>query len=304
VTNLNRIATFTRVAETGSFSAAARKLEVPTSSVSRAVAALEEDLGVRLLHRTTRKLTLTDAGEQYFATVRGALGAIEEANAAVSEQSREPRGSVRVTAAADFANLMFLDMIAQFTARYPKVHVEMMFTNRRVNLIEEGVDLAVRAGPLTDSSAIARRVGGTQLGLFASRAYVERNGAPRTVAQLAQHACIQFRSSIGMVPWRLVGPSGEEEVHVTGQVTVDGMNAAHAAVTAGLGIGLLPVVRFPGDVIDASDHVRVLPRYAQPGGPLSVVWATSKFLPRHVALLRDHMIDVLTRTMAATQRRG
>jgi DNA-binding transcriptional LysR family regulator len=302
--NLNRITTFVRVAESGSFSAAARTLELPTSSVSRAVAALEDDLSVRLFHRTTRKLTLTDAGQHYFATVRGALGQIEEANAAASDASQAPRGTVRITAPADMASLFFMHVIARFVAQYPQVHVDIVFANRRVNLIDENIDLALRAGPLDDSSAMAKRVGSTELALYAARSYVEQRGQPRTLAQLAQHSCIVLRGNAGVIPWRLAGPRGVEEIRVHGSVTVDGMAASRAAVNAGLGIGLLPTVSLPGESDGDVEVVRILPRYANPGGPLSLVWTSSRFLPKHVALLRDHLAEELTKIMARSPRRG
>jgi DNA-binding transcriptional LysR family regulator len=302
--NLNRITTFVRVAESGSFSAAARALELPTSSVSRAVAALEDDLAVRLFHRTTRKLTLTDAGQHYFASVRGALGQIEEANAAASDASQAPRGTVRITAPADMASLFFMQVIARFTTQYPQVHVDIVFANRRVNLIDENIDLALRAGPLDDSSAMAKRVGATELALYAARSYVEQRGQPRTLAQLASHSCIVLRGNAGVVPWRLQGPRGLEEVRIDGSVTVDGMVASRAAVNAGLGIGLLPTLYLPGEQDNEIELVRILPRYANPGGPLSLVWTSSRFLPKHVALLRDHLSQELTKIMARSPRRG
>jgi DNA-binding transcriptional LysR family regulator len=301
--NLNRISTFVRVAETGSFSAAARALALPTSSVSRAVAALEEDLGVRLFHRTTRRLTLSEAGQHYFATVRGALGVIDEANTAASEASREPRGTVRITAPADLATVFFMQVIGRFIEQYPHVNVDVVMTNRRVNMIEEGIDLALRAGPLADSTMMGKRLGATQLGLYAARSYVDEHGMPRTLAQLAQHTCVMFRGSAGVVPFRLTGPRGDEEVHVEGRITVDGMNAALAAVSAGLGIGLIPTTHLPGEPTAAVELVRVLPRYVNRGGPLSLLWSSSRFMPRHVALLRDHLADQLSKVMARSARR-
>lgn len=302
--NLNRISMFVRVSEAGSFSAAARALSMPTSSVSRAVAALEEDLGVRLFHRTTRKLTLTDSGHHYFATVRGALGAIDEANAAASEASREPRGTVRITAPSDMASLFFMQVLAGFLDKYPQVIVELVLTNRRVNLVEEGIDLAIRAGPQADSSMMSKRLGVTELGLYAAHSYVDAHGQPRTLAQLGQHTCVMFRGRAGVSPFRLSGPRGHEEsVTVQGRLIVDGMSAAVAAVGAGLGIGLLPTVQLPGET-GGVELVRVLPRYAMRGGPLSLVWPSSRFMPRHVALLRDYLGEQLVKTLASSARRG
>jgi DNA-binding transcriptional LysR family regulator len=290
--DLNRVGVFVRVVESGSFTAAARSLALPTSSVSRAVARLEEELGVRLLQRTTRSLNLTDAGRQYHDGVRGALGALEDAAAMASEASREPHGTVRVTAPADFATPFFMDIVARFLGRFPRVNVDAYLTNRRVHLVEEGIDLAIRAGTLDDSSLVARRVAQSRMCLYAAPAYVERRGRPRTVAQLARHDCVLFRASTGIVPWRLTGPRGVEEITVSGRITVDAMTAAREAVAAGLGIGLIPEMGLPGS-LGSQGLVRVLPRHALEGAALHVVWPSSRFLPRPVALFRDHLVAEL-----------
>lgn len=288
--NLNRIATFVRVVEAGSFTAAARNLSLPISSVSRSVSRLEEDLGVRLLQRTTRKLSLTEAGQQYYEGVRGALGALEDAGAAASQASREPRGTVRVTVPADFGGRFFMDVLNRFLGRHERVHVDVLLTNRRVHLVEEGVDLALRAGVLDDSSLMSRRIGETELGLYASRRYLEERGTPRTLGQLARHDCVLFRASGGVVRWRLTGPRGQEEVEVSGRLTLDSLTAVREAIAAGAGIGTLPVLRLPGEAVRGADTlVRILPRYAVKGSAVHLVWPSSRFLPRHVALFRDFL---------------
>ncbi|MBC8131381.1 MAG: LysR family transcriptional regulator, partial [Deltaproteobacteria bacterium] len=217
--DLNRISTFVRVVETGTFTAAAAALGLPKSSVSRGVAQLEEALGVRLLQRTTRKLNLTDAGRSYFQRVRAAMSGLEQANSAAADTEHEPRGIVRVTAPGDFGNGLLSAVIADFLLLHPRIHVDVTLTGRWVNLVEEGFDLAVRAGKLRDSSLVARKIAVTDMGLYAAPTYLERRGRPRRLGELANHECLLHRSGKGIMPWRLTGPRGPELVSVSGPVT-------------------------------------------------------------------------------------
>jgi DNA-binding transcriptional LysR family regulator len=181
VFDLNLVGAFVRVMETGSFTAAARTLGLPKSSVSRRVSALEKQLRVRLLQRSTRKLVLTEAGRLYFERARAALGGLADANAAVADMSQEIAGPIRFTAGPD--NTGFLaSLVSEFLAKYPKVQLEVVLTPRRVDLVAEGFDLALRAGRLVDSSLIVRRVGSSSLGLFAAQSYLRKAGVSRTSA--------------------------------------------------------------------------------------------------------------------------
>src|SRR6476646_4336890 len=175
----NDLALFTRVVERGSFSDAARAAGLPKSSVTRSIARLEKELGVRLIQRTTRQRGVTDAGRELYERVRGAVVALEEAAQAVREHGREPRGIVRVTAPGDAAMLGVPEALAKLSARYPSIHVEMVLTSRVLDLVADGIDLAIRAGRLADSSLVARKVGSTNAGLFASPDYLERRGRPK-----------------------------------------------------------------------------------------------------------------------------
>ena len=184
--DLNQIGTFVRVVDSGTFTAAAAALGLPKSSVSRGVAALEEALGVRLLQRTTRKLSLTDAGRHYYQQVRASLSGLDQANSAVADLGGAPRGTVRLTAPPDFGEGMFPEVIAHFVRRYPGIQLDVVLTQRRVNLIDEGFDLALRAGKLEDSSLVARKIAGSELGLYAAPSYLERRGSPKRLAELTK----------------------------------------------------------------------------------------------------------------------
>src|SRR5258706_10135771 len=164
--DLNRLALFVRVVDTGSFTGAAAALGMRKSSVSRGVARLEEELGVRLLHRTTRKLTLTDAGRSYVERVRESIEGVDEATAAVRELGHEPQGLVRVTAVPEFAQRGLADLVVRFLRRHPKISIELVLTSRTVDLVEEKIDIAIRAGVLRDSTLVGRKIMATELQLF------------------------------------------------------------------------------------------------------------------------------------------
>ena len=291
--DLNQVGTFIRVVEHGSFTAAAAVVGLPKSSVSRGVAQLEEALGVRLLQRTTRKLNLTEAGRRYYQQVRRALGEVEQANSAVADMGNEPRGLVRLTAPGDFSGGQLSSALADFLLRYPQIQIDLWITQRWVNLVEEGFDLAIRAGELRDSSLVARKLAVTELGLFAAPAYIEKHGRPRRLADLGKHACLVHRSGRGLQPWRLTGPRGAETVAVTGPVIADDFAIIMRLAVKGLGIALLPEVSCEPEVASGA-LVRLLPAYALRGGAVQIVSPPLRYVPARVALLRDHLIRELT----------
>lgn len=287
--NLNQIELFVRVVETGSFTRAAEELNKTTSGVSRAMSSLEQDLGVRLLQRTTRKLNLTDAGRVYFDQVRGALGIVKEASAAAAEMGEEPRGAVRITAPPAFVDHL-ISPIAEFLERYPQIRVELSCSQGIVDLVEEGLDLAIRLGRLRDSSLIARRVGHMVTGLFASPDYIRRRGQPRTPEALSKHNCVLFRGRNGKDTWRLSDGRRQYEVNVTGSLEVDEIPSLHKAVLAGIGIGSFSLARQS----KTEDLVRVLPRYTYADLPINLVSPSRRLEPARVVLLRDFLVAKLS----------
>jgi DNA-binding transcriptional LysR family regulator len=300
--DLNRIAVFAQVVEAGSFTAAAQALGVRKSSVSRSVAALEAELGVRLLQRTTRRLSLTDAGRAYHARVRDALAGLEEAEQAAAAQGAEPRGMVRLTAPTDMGPGL-APVVAAFLRANPAVRVEVSLTPRFVDLVKEGFDLAVRAGPLADSSLLARKVADTELGLFAAPAYLARAGRPRRVADLARHECVLYRAPGGAARWRLEGPRGAEEVAVQGRVETDEYAFVRAVVEAGLGLALAPIGQFAA-LVEAGGVERVLPAHAQRSAPVHVVWPSRSYEPAAVSLLREALLEALPRWIGQQMARA
>lgn len=293
--DLDAISAFVHVVGAGSFTAAARELGLPKSSISRTVAKLEEGLGVRLLQRTTRRLHLTEAGQAYFEEVEPALRQLGDANRTAARLGKEPRGTIRVTAPVDLGALALADIIAAFIRKYPRIHIELSLTAKRVDLMAEGFDLAVRAASkLDDSSLVARKVGHTELGLYASADYLKRRGEPTTLSALTEHDCILFRGKDGRAIWQLQGPQGEEEIVVKGPVNTDEMMFVREAVNAGLGIGRLPTFELNKKCGLGPQPVRVLPRYCVAGAGLYVVTSSLRNLPARVTLFRDALISELS----------
>lgn len=288
--DLNETLIFTRVVQAGSFTAAARALRLPKSSVSRKVAQLEERLGARLLQRTTRKLGLTDEGRGYFERAARLIAALEEADAAVAERDAEPRGLLRLTAPLSFG--MLGPVLAAYLQRHPHVQVEVTCTDRRVDLVDEGFDLAVRAGPLADSTLIARRLGEIRNLLVASPAFVRRHGAPKSPEALAELPCIAFGSSPTPNLWRLESGDRKIEVKVQPRLTVNVFELMHEAAQAGLGVAMMP------DYLCAEDLAKgrlqqVLPRWSSARIVVHAVYPSTRQLsPRvtaFVELLREKL---------------
>jgi DNA-binding transcriptional LysR family regulator len=308
--DLNQVSAFVRVIEAGSFTAAARALGLPKSSVSRRVSALERAMRVRLLQRSTRRLVPTEAGRLYFERARAALAGLADAGAAATDMSREIAGLIRFTAPADHTGHL-VSLFAEFLARHPKVQLEVVFTPRRVDLVTEGFDLALRAGPLLDSALIVRRLGRSDHGLFASRAYLRRAGTPRRVADLAQHTFVLFGPPHQRDQLRLTGPAGDETVRIAGPLVVHDMSLAADAVAAGIGVAVIPDAYFgwamKGGLRDSwKTMVRLLPNTYVLGADLSLVSPPVAYEPARVGLFRDFLADrlrpVIQRCALAVER--
>jgi DNA-binding transcriptional LysR family regulator len=199
---------------------------------------------------------------------------------------------VRFTAPADSGAALVTPALARFAERHPRVHVECMFTQRRVDLVAEGVDLALRAGVVDDASLVGRRLGSSERGVYASPVYLAAHGRPRRVSELAHHACVLFGGARGRARWQLHGPRGEEQVEVHGPLTVNEVGVMHQLTLLGTGIGLLPITFARRDA-QAGRLVRLFPRLSASGGAVYLVHPASSHLPRRVAALRDHLYGEL-----------
>jgi DNA-binding transcriptional LysR family regulator len=297
----NDIPVFVRVVETSSFTKAAASLGVQKSSVSRSIGRLESELGVRLLQRTTRNLGLTDAGQTFYERVRGALNGFDDAALTVRELGSEPRGTIRMTAPPGAAAFGVADVITSFTAQYPAIIVDIVLAERTIDLVSEGFDLAVRAGRLADSSLIAKKIGTTDLVLFAAPSYLERHGRPQVPKDLEKHDCVLFRGKNGRTSWTLHKGGEETVVDVRGRVNGNEMEFAMRAAIAGAGIVAAPPQLARDPVLRGELEV-VLFGTGMRGADLHVVLPSSAFVPARVMLLRDHLVRELSAITEAAHR--
>ena len=281
---------FVRVVETGGLSAAGRSLGLAPSSVSHRIAELEAMLGVKLLHRTTRKLSLTEAGETYYERALDIVGAVVEANLAVTEVRARPGGLLRLAVPASVAGRHMAPAVATFHGLYPAVRVAMSVTDRLVDIVGEGQDLAIRVGRLEDSSLIARKLGQARRLDCASPAYLKRAGRPAHPEALGSHACLTFRSHPGGNLWRFQNGPKKTEVRVTGPLFADDGATLVAAACAGLGIVLVPewlVGReiFSGDLVEVLTDQTADP----PTTPLHAVYAPGPYMAPKIRAFVDFL---------------
>src|SRR6266404_2203261 len=293
--DLNDILVFARVVEAGSFTAAARLLGMPKTTVSRRIAALEREVGVRLVQRTTRSLNMTDAGRLYYEQSSQALRTIEDANLRLAEARAEPSGTIRISAPAGFAGHFLTSAVFDFLAAYPKTRVELHLTDDTLNLVGNRIDLAFRTGILPDSTLIARKLASMHRILCASPDYRTRRGVPVASADLARHHCVIAGPSAGSAQWVLAGPRGQETVAVSGRFAANEMQAVIAAAIAGYGIAQLPDQVAEALVRDGRLR-RVLDDYTTPAGGLYAVYPGS----RHVSPLVKAFIELAAERLAAT----
>jgi DNA-binding transcriptional LysR family regulator len=285
--DLNDLRVFVRVVDRGGFAAAARELGVPTSTVSRTIARLEASTGSRLLHRTPRSVSATSDGLTVYAEVNQAVATLERAARALEPATRQPRGILRLTAPPDLGGAFLADVAVAFGERYPLVQVEATLTNRTVSLVDEGLDVAVRAATrLADSSLVAKKVGDLDHALYASPRYIQQYGAPSSPGDLNGHRCIVFRAKDLAKTWRLHDAEGTVEVDVRGRMGGDDFGYLRAAVLAGAGVALIPRLLCAKDEA-AGRLVRVLPSFGAKGAGLFVLYPSTVHVPARVTAFRD-----------------
>lgn len=282
--DLNDIAMFVQVVRHGSFAEAGRRLGLPPNTLSRRIQQLEAQLGTRLMQRSTRKLTLTSAGQAFHERCAGAVDGLVEAGQALMTGSQQPSGLVRVAAPADFLDFFPMEWVAEFLARHPLVRLDFVLSDAKADLIAEQIDVAFRGGSLPDSGYVGRQLLGARSdGMVASPAYIAARGAPATLQDLADHDCVTTAHPSGRSTWRLAGPDGvEEEVQVAGRFSGNTAQALRKATVAGLGIALLPPAMATLD-LQAGRLLRVLPQYQRTGQGLSVLYPSRRQLPLAVS---------------------
>ena len=282
---------FARVAESGSFSAAARALGSSKSLISRQVSALEAELGARLISRTTRSLTLTEAGRGYYEQVTRILVQMEEADLSVSQLQATPRGKLRINAPMSFSLLRVAPVLPDFLALYPEIDVDLAMNDRRVDLLEEGFDLAIRIGRLADSSLIARKLGPMRRMVCASPAYLAERGVPAAPADLKGHACLCYSNADTVDEWRFSEPDGRPiAVEVKGRVRANNGDLLRVAALRGLGLVDLPSFLVGAD-IEAGTLVPVLQDFIRQDGGVYAVYPHARYLPPKIRVFIDFLAE-------------
>ncbi|MCU0683492.1 MAG: LysR family transcriptional regulator [Polyangiaceae bacterium] len=293
--DLNAVAAFVKVVEAKGFRAAARALGVPTSTLSLRVARLEEGLGTRLLARTTRTVRLTEVGEAYYRHVAPAVSALRGAERFAIDPSVRPAGRLRVTAPLELGQLVFGDVGAELLRRYPEVELHVELLDRKVDLVAEGFDLALRAGKLPDSTLVARKLGAPQRArLYASPAYLERRGEPRRPSDLVGHDCLVMSALPRPNVWPFRGPREAIEVEVRARASANSFLILRRLAEAGHGVARLPELRGAA-ALRAGTLRAVLDAFCPPPVPLHAVYPSA----RHVAPKVRALLELLEEHFAA-----
>jgi DNA-binding transcriptional LysR family regulator len=283
---------FVEVARAGGFSAAAHKLKMSTTAVSRHVADLERMLGVTLLRRTTRHVSPTELGARYLPRAEAILGEIEQLNAEISAIDPTPRGKLKITAPPAVGNEMIAPLAVDFVEAYPEIELEIDLTERLVDLVAEGFDAAIRAGPLENSSMIAHRIVELRYLICASPSYLERRGAPERPADIGDHDCIYWRVATGGSAWSFVKEGERVTVPMQARLLMSNFAAQREAALRGLGLTILPLLTVRED-LKAGRLVPVLPDYQVHDGALSLVRPPTPFEPPKLRVFIDFITAAL-----------
>ena len=292
VDKISGIAAFARVVETGGFSAAARQLGVTPSAISKQVTQLENRLGARLLNRTTRQLSLTEVGTAFYERTKQILRALDDAEQAVSHLTNIPRGTLRVTVPLAFGETHIAPVLPGFVMRYPEVTVEIVTSERVANLVEEGIDVAIRVGQGPDSSLYGRRLAPNRRIICASPAYLAAQGAPQVPADLTTHNCLTYVQQGPRVEWRFGEQTEAFTVPVSGTIQSNSFSVLRAAAVAGVGITRLAAF-VVGEELKSGTLVELLSAYEAKDGDIYVVYPTSRHLSPKVRAFIDYLIETI-----------
>lgn len=287
--DLSRIRAFVQVFDAGGFSAAARQHGKSKALLSKYVTDLEDYLGVRLMNRTTRKLSLTEAGEAYYREASQLLQQLDDLDATISDQTAAPRGLIRISAPRNLGETSLAPAIFGFIAENPMVTVDLRLEDRFVDLVDEGIDIALRVSTLTDSSLIARKISDLRHVICASPALIQRTGEPRSGEDLRGMPCILDTNMPSHASWRFVENGKSISVHISGPARVNSPLAARAAALAGLGFAVLPTYLADSMIADGS-LVKVLEDRMPEGPSLMAVYPHRRHLAGKVRALIDHLV--------------
>lgn len=280
---------FIAVVEAGGFSAAARRLGESQSAISKAVNALEKRLGVALLHRSTRKVTLTDQGQLYYERMGPLVDEIQVADNELTSTTLDVSGLIRIAAPSTFGRLHVLPLIPALLAQHPGLRIDMVLSDAVRDMVEDRIDLAIRVSPVEEPDSVMRRVAATSLVCAGSRRYFEKFGVPRTPAELKDHNCLVYGV---MTEWSFAGPEGQFNVPVRGNLSSNSVETILAGVLAGVGIGMFHRASLVGE-FRHPDIVTVLDDFVQQPREVSLVWPKRRFVPIRVRSATDFLADAL-----------
>ncbi len=284
--DLNEMAIFAVVVGTGSFTKAADKLKLPKSTVSRKISQLEKRVGVRLINRTTRNLKPTEVGKLYYDHCVRLVEQAEEADRAVNNMQSEPSGKLRLSTPLAFSTPFLMRTIQAFLEKYPKVDIEIFSDNKIVDMLEHEIDVAMRVGPLSDSSLVTRNLGSARLALVASPDYVAQYGAPSSIEELSEHRCISHPS----VPWKFKVGQSINDVHLKPRMISNDMDMIRKMALNGFGIGAVPQILVSDDVLEGR-LVHLLPQTPFFERTFYLVYPSRKELPSKVSAFIEHILD-------------
>ena len=298
--DLDGIAVFVKVVQAGSFSQAAKLLNMPNSTVSAKVAALEKRLGVTLLQRTTRRLHLTEPGAGYFRRCLQALEGLQAAESELESERSETKGVLRLTAPVELGRSALPPVLDVLMKRHPAIEIDLIITNRLVDLVAENIDVAVRAGPLKDSGLIAKRFVLGQFGLWASPSYLKNNSVPRNPNELKEHDCLRFAPFTGR---KLQLTNGREraQIALAGRITADDFEALRALAVLGWGIALLPSFLCAEEAKERK-LVSVLPNWRGDSVTISVVYPAQRFVSPKIRAFITAAEELWSATNAEAKR--
>ena len=279
---------FVRVAELGSFAGAAQQLGVARSVVTRQIAGLEAHLGVKLMARSTRRLTLTSAGTAYLEKCRVILNLVEAAEIGVAEERQTPRGNIRISLPLSFGLKRLAPLLLDFSQRYPEVALDMDYSDRRVNLIEEGIDLSIRVTRRLDAGDVARRIGTSRMRVLASPDYLSRHGQPAHPAELAHHVCLGYTNAGAATTWQFVVDGQLESFPIRSRINANNGDVLTEAAAQGLGIACQPDF-IAGSFIAAGRVVEILVDYPGPELGIYAMLPSNRHIPHRVRVLMDFL---------------
>lgn len=286
---LTSLRCFVAVAESGSFTVASEQLALSRAMASKHVMDLEAHLGLRLLNRTTRSVSLTDAGGTYFERGKDILAALEEAEREVTSQAAEPVGRLRISAPLSFGITSVSPLVASFATAHPRIAIDLVLNDRFVDLVDEGFDVAIRIGRLADSSMIARRLAVTRSMICASPDYLARHGRPRAPADLLGHECLHYSYASGGNVWTFHGPQGEESLRMLGRIACNNGDALGQFAAAGAGVAIGPdFIMAP--LVKSGAVEEILRDYARQELGIYIVHPSQRHMPLKLRAFIDFMV--------------